>query len=228
MKHVVVVGRPKLIAIMTKHVDDLKLAGIVREIITILQQIENNFGKLKIEWHEFTNCGVRHRQHKVRMEITLDHLEYASSLRIIAHSELVSKKSEDAVTAELHSLYRLLLGAIAFLLVTHADVADHVSVLQQWGHAPNVIHVKRLNDLTKWIHANPKCLVHRTFSARGNLQVETGFHQRVFSDSALNQLKVTDWSGNIRELRNIIESLVILCGQEISGDDVKIFANPKA
>jgi DNA-binding NtrC family response regulator len=39
---------------------------------------------------------------------------------------------------------------------------------------------------------------------------------------------VTDWSGNIRELRNIIERLVILCGQEISGDDVKMFANPKA
>jgi hypothetical protein len=43
MKHVVEVGRPKLVAIMTKHVDDLKLAGIVREIILILQQIEKGF-----------------------------------------------------------------------------------------------------------------------------------------------------------------------------------------
>jgi DNA-binding NtrC family response regulator len=57
---------------------------------------------------------------------------------------------------------------------------------------------------------------------------EHGVSRKSFSDSALNQLKVTDWSGNIRELRNIIERLVILCGQEISGDDVKIFANPKA
>ncbi len=57
---------------------------------------------------------------------------------------------------------------------------------------------------------------------------EHGVSRKSFSDSALNQLKVTDWSGNIRELRNIIERLVILCGQEISGDDVKMFANPKA
>ncbi len=42
MKHAVEVGRPKLAAIMTKHVDDLKLAGIVREITTILQQIEKS------------------------------------------------------------------------------------------------------------------------------------------------------------------------------------------
>ena len=57
---------------------------------------------------------------------------------------------------------------------------------------------------------------------------EHGVGRKSFSDSALNQLKVTDWTGNIRELRNIIERLVILCGQEISGDDVKMFANPKA
>ncbi len=57
---------------------------------------------------------------------------------------------------------------------------------------------------------------------------EHGVGRKSFLDSALNQLKVTDWTGNIRELRNIIERLVILCGQEISGDDVKMFANPKA
>ena len=74
MKHAVEAGRPKLVAIMTKHVDDLKLAGIVREIILILQQIAQVFGKLKIEWHEFTNCGVRHRQHKVTKEISLDQM----------------------------------------------------------------------------------------------------------------------------------------------------------
>ena len=119
------------------------------KIILILQQIEKVFGKLKIEWHEFTNCGVRPRQHKVTKEISLDQMEYASSLRIIAHPELMSKKAEDAVCAELHSLYRSLLGAVAFLLLTRADVAVYVSALQRWGHAPKVIHVKRLNVLTK-------------------------------------------------------------------------------
>jgi len=116
MKHTVDAGRPKLVASMTKHVDDLKLAGIIREIIAILPQIAKFFGKLKIEWHDFTKRGVRHRQHKVTKEITLDQMEYASSLRIIAHSDPLSKKSEDAVSADLHSLYRSRLGGSILIL----------------------------------------------------------------------------------------------------------------
>jgi two-component system, NtrC family, nitrogen regulation response regulator NtrX len=54
---------------------------------------------------------------------------------------------------------------------------------------------------------------------------EHGIPKKNFSDDALLALKETDWSGNIRELRNIVERLVILCGNEISGDEVKLFAN---
>lgn len=57
---------------------------------------------------------------------------------------------------------------------------------------------------------------------------EHGIPKKNFSEDALLALKETDWSGNIRELRNIVERLVILCGNEISGDEVKLFANPKA
>lgn len=54
---------------------------------------------------------------------------------------------------------------------------------------------------------------------------EHGVSRKSFSPEALEQLKQTDWSGNIRELRNIVERLVILCGNEITGADVKMFAN---
>ncbi|MFM7979322.1 MAG: hypothetical protein ACKPKO_08415 [Candidatus Fonsibacter sp.] len=57
---------------MTKHVDNLKLAGTRTEVTSVLQQIEEVFGKLKIEWHNFTNCGVRHTQDKVTKAISLD------------------------------------------------------------------------------------------------------------------------------------------------------------
>lgn len=56
---------------------------------------------------------------------------------------------------------------------------------------------------------------------------EHGVSRKSFSSDALDKLKETDWSGNIRELRNIVERLVILCGQEITGEDVQMFANPK-
>jgi two-component system nitrogen regulation response regulator NtrX len=57
---------------------------------------------------------------------------------------------------------------------------------------------------------------------------EHGVQRKTFSEDALEALKNTDWSGNIRELRNIVERLVILCGQIITGSDVALFANPRA
>ncbi|MDD2983977.1 MAG: sigma-54 dependent transcriptional regulator [Crocinitomicaceae bacterium] len=54
-----------------------------------------------------------------------------------------------------------------------------------------------------------------------------GIPRKQFAESALEALKKIDWTGNIRELRNIIERLVILGGAEITGDDVQLFANPK-
>lgn len=57
---------------------------------------------------------------------------------------------------------------------------------------------------------------------------EHGVQRKSFSEDALDALKNTDWSGNIRELRNIVERLVILCGQTITGSDVELFANPRA
>jgi transcriptional regulator with GAF, ATPase, and Fis domain len=56
---------------------------------------------------------------------------------------------------------------------------------------------------------------------------EHGIARKSFSEEALLELQKVDWTGNIRELRNIIERLVILCDQEITASDVVMFANPK-
>ncbi len=55
-----------------------------------------------------------------------------------------------------------------------------------------------------------------------------GIARKSFSEDGLKALQETNWTGNIRELRNIIERLVILSGQTITAADVKTFANPKA
>ncbi len=54
---------------------------------------------------------------------------------------------------------------------------------------------------------------------------EQGSAKKKFSDKAIALLKEYDWTGNIRELRNVVERLIILGGTEISEDDVKLFAN---
>jgi len=56
---------------------------------------------------------------------------------------------------------------------------------------------------------------------------EHGMPQKSFSAKALAALKDVDWTGNIRELRNIVERLIILCDEEITDKDVKTFVTPK-
>jgi two-component system nitrogen regulation response regulator NtrX len=46
------------------------------------------------------------------------------------------------------------------------------------------------------------------------------------TDDAIKELQKIHWTGNIRELRNVIERLVILCDQVINGADVKLYARP--
>lgn len=47
-----------------------------------------------------------------------------------------------------------------------------------------------------------------------------------FTEEALEELKKFKWTGNIRELHNIVERLVILSGSEITKNDVLRYANP--
>jgi two-component system, NtrC family, nitrogen regulation response regulator NtrX len=49
--------------------------------------------------------------------------------------------------------------------------------------------------------------------------------QKSFSKAAIKLLQEYDWTGNIRELRNVVERLIILGGTEISETDVKMFAS---
>jgi DNA-binding NtrC family response regulator len=55
---------------------------------------------------------------------------------------------------------------------------------------------------------------------------EHGIPRKGFDSDALEELKKVNWTGNIRELRNVVERLVILCGANITADDVSRFANP--
>ena len=57
------------------------------------------------------------------------------------------------------------------------------------------------------------------------IATEHGTAQKKFSENALKKLKEYDWTGNIRELRNVVERLIILGGSEVSEEDVKLFAS---
>jgi len=53
-----------------------------------------------------------------------------------------------------------------------------------------------------------------------------GVSLRTIEESAIKELKKIDWTGNIREFRNVLERLIILCPEKITGKDVISFAHP--
>lgn len=55
---------------------------------------------------------------------------------------------------------------------------------------------------------------------------EYGMPPKTIADDAIEALKKFGWTGNIREFRNVIERLIILCDKEITANDVASFAQP--
>ena len=53
-----------------------------------------------------------------------------------------------------------------------------------------------------------------------------GVPKKEIKDDAIEELKKINWTGNIREFRNVLERLIILCEKEITGKDVIAYAQP--
>jgi transcriptional regulator with GAF, ATPase, and Fis domain len=83
-----------------------------------------------------------------------------------------------------------------------------------------IIHVPSLNDRREDI---PLLVDHFLTE----ICEEYGIGKKVITDEAMRLLQEYNWTGNIRELRNVVERLVILSGKGISKEDVKSYVFPK-
>jgi DNA-binding NtrC family response regulator len=81
-----------------------------------------------------------------------------------------------------------------------------------------LINVPSLNDRREDIP-----LLIKFFSEQ--IAEEQGTAIKKFSEKAIKLLQEYDWTGNIRELRNVVERLIILGEKEVSENDVKLFAS---
>ncbi|WP_439181657.1 sigma-54-dependent transcriptional regulator [Carboxylicivirga taeanensis] len=82
-----------------------------------------------------------------------------------------------------------------------------------------LIHVPALNDRKDDI---PLLTEHFT----SIICEELGMNNKEFTDEAIEELKAINWTGNIREFRNVIERLIILGQTTISKEDVLAYARP--
>lgn len=83
-----------------------------------------------------------------------------------------------------------------------------------------LIHVPSLNDRRDDI----PLLVDQFLD---DICADYGTAKKVIDADAINLLQQYNWTGNIRELRNVVERLVILSGKNISAEDVNNYVMPK-
>lgn len=115
---------------------------------------------------------------------------------------------------------------VRILAATNKDLRKEIEAgnfREDLFHRLSVIlmHVPSLNDRTEDIPLLADHFIHQICS-------EYGMPEKHIEPAAIKALQAVNWTGNIREFRNIIERLIILCPNDIDAASVERYANPKA
>ena len=132
-------------------------------------------------------------------------------LRALQESEITRVGSDKAIKVN-----------VRVLAATNKDLAKEIAegrFREDLFHRLNVIpiHVPALNDRLEDIP-----LLVEFFTTQ--ICAEQGIAVKVFDAAAIQALQSKDWTGNIRQLRNVVERLIILAGPKITKEDVDLYA----
>ena len=111
---------------------------------------------------------------------------------------------------------------VRVLAATNKDLQKEIEAgnfREDLFHRLNVIpiHVPSLNERLEDIP-----LLVDYFAAQ--ICAEQGIAVKTFEPEAIKALQARQWTGNIRQLRNVVERLIILAGSQITADDVEAYA----
>ncbi|MBQ2189334.1 MAG: sigma-54-dependent Fis family transcriptional regulator [Paludibacteraceae bacterium] len=132
-------------------------------------------------------------------------------LRALQESEITRVGSDKAIKVN-----------VRVLAATNKDLPKEIEAgnfREDLFHRLNVIpiHVPALNDRLEDIP-----LLVDYFAAQ--ICAEQGIALKTFEPAAIKALQSKDWTGNIRQLRNVVERLIILAGNKITAEDVNLYA----
>ena len=132
-------------------------------------------------------------------------------LRALQESEITRVGSDKAIKVN-----------VRVLAATNKDLAAEIekgNFREDLFHRLNVIPiaVPALNDRTEDI---PLLVDYFT----EQICAEQGIAPKSFDNEAIKALQAKQWTGNIRQLRNVVERLIILAGSKITKEDVEVYA----
>ena len=132
-------------------------------------------------------------------------------LRALQESEITRVGSDKAIKVN-----------VRVLAATNKDLQKEIekgNFREDLFHRLNVIpiHVPALNERLEDIPLLVDYFV-------GQICAEQGIAAKTFDASAIKALQGKEWTGNIRQLRNVVERLIILAGSKITAEDVELYA----
>ena len=132
-------------------------------------------------------------------------------LRALQESEITRVGSDKAIKVN-----------VRVLAATNKDLAAEIekgNFREDLFHRLNVIpiHVPSLNERTEDIPLLVSYFAEHICS-------EQGIALKTFDTGAIKALQSRQWTGNIRQLRNVVERLIILAGPQITKEDVELYA----
>ncbi|MBS1497164.1 MAG: sigma-54-dependent Fis family transcriptional regulator, partial [Bacteroidetes bacterium] len=83
-----------------------------------------------------------------------------------------------------------------------------------------IIHVPSLNERRDDVP-------HLVNYFLASVAAEYGQPAKSIDKEAMDALQQYNWTGNIRELRNVVERLIILSGKTITAEDISLYVLPK-
>ena len=132
-------------------------------------------------------------------------------LRALQESEITRVGSDKAIKVN-----------VRVLAATNKDLQKEIekgNFREDLFHRLNVIpiHVPALNERLEDIPLLVDYFV-------GQICAEQGIAAKTFDAAAIKALQGKEWTGNIRQLRNVVERLIILAGSKITAEDVELYA----
>ena len=171
-----------------KHVDDKNLTVTEVKLEEYVVIVEGEFGQCKVNKHEFTCVGVRHKKETNTGDVVLDQDEYIKIMRPIVSPELTGAPPEKQATKGVADQFVSLRGALAYTTLTQAWLQVYIVALQR-VQEPTNLDVRRLNAIVRRLQRDPQKLIFPAMRCSGKIDLHSDSGYRRQTGDADDEIK---------------------------------------
>ena len=139
---------------LSVHVDDIKGTAPKEIADSLLKHLNDTVCRCKADCASFLHIGIQHES--APGSAFIHQCVYIGSIKPIDADSFTGKDEYSLCDIAMHDAYRSVLGAVAWTVLTRAELAVYVQALQRRARAPRIKYCKRLNVAMRYMKRH-KC-----------------------------------------------------------------------